>query len=224
MLSSVKPRISMWREILAFHFLQSRPVAEGLLVTKMVALGSSMPDRRRVKMEGCVSRHFGNSSRPSRMMKVLLPAVCLMYLAISSWQHLSWCKMRSLIAVALCKVWSHSLRRITSWYCWKSSPFAQPWQIRQAKVVFPQPGAPSTSTHSIFSPSFVQKIDSSEMDAFSSRIWSTSPCSVASLKCRCSSLSTSFLLMIAKLMNFVLGDGGHACSSGGLDSVYKPLR
>ena len=60
-------------------------MADGLLVTKMVARGRSVPDSRAVNMEDSVRQYFGSSSSPSRIMSVLSPAEYVKCLAISCW-------------------------------------------------------------------------------------------------------------------------------------------
>ena len=85
----------------------------------------------------------GYSSQPSMMNKTPLPCV-LCKLETIWW--VSKCDPLWKISASDCADWirgSLSWMKMTKWNSWKSSPAPHLWQIKQAKALFPAPGAPS---------------------------------------------------------------------------------
>ena len=209
MSTSLKPQITKCFDIRCFQHVNSCCVAEGRLVTRMVASPSTSPERRSVKIDCSERRWPGSSSRPSRMIKVSLPQSISRL--TSSWTFLSlkW-KNKSSTCLACCTLSSLSGKSSTVEYWSKSSLLPQLWHTCHARVLLPIPGPPSTRTHSQFSPDLASI-------SFSSCTVSPLPFSVILHRCprRTASLwesgcsSCSSLLMMSGWMFSLLTWGIH---------------
>ena len=129
------------------HSLRRNSLAQGRLVMRTVASGSSLPVMTSRKTELSVRNTSGSSSNPSNSRNTPLPHVSLIFSTAACWIWGSRYWKRSEMFFAACTLLSRSHRRRTSWYCWSNFPFPHFRHSFQAKVDFPTPGAPSTRMH-----------------------------------------------------------------------------
>ena len=164
MLSLVNPRTSICWDMRPLHSLWRNSLAQGRLVMRTVASGSSHPGMTSRKTEVSLRNSTGSSSYPSNRRSTPLPPVLWISSTAACWIWWSW--YRSEMFFTACIFLSRSLRRTTSWYCWSNFPFPHLRHSFQAKVDVPTPGAPSTRMHFGCDPSGSQAIWSMSMARF----------------------------------------------------------
>ena len=147
MLALVNPRISICWDMCLLHSLWRNSLAQGRLVMRTVASGSSLPVMTSRKTELLLRYVSGSSSYPSNRRSTPLPPVFLISLTVACWIWWSRYRKRSEMFFAARTLLSRSLRRTTSWYCWNNFLSSHLCHSFQAKVDFPTPGAPSTRMH-----------------------------------------------------------------------------
>ena len=160
MLSLVNPRISICWEMRLLHSMSvwRNSLAQGRLVMRTVASDSSLPVMTSRKTELSLRNSLGSSSYPSNRSNTPLPRVSLIFLTAACWIWRSEHGKRLEMFFAARTLLSRSLRRTTSWYCWRKCPFPHLRHSFQAKVDFPTPGAPSTRMHFACDPSGIWAI------------------------------------------------------------------